>query len=448
MEKTYFYRTKPVKYPYLSLYKGFIYTFARVHIDFFAASKYSKISTKKEGVCLTLTELSVALGIDIPAERFAAYSPIPDGRRDALCTLSLIERLEERFGLFGDYYEDVKAGFEAIERDPARREYMDMLSLYILDRDMPDTGTLPYPPYVGTPASAMLPLLVHLPSIERLYDSMRKRGFTHEEAKTTLSVYRQYMREEKLYRGGFVGVSGGISNWMAYFTKGHFFYPGYAGLNFHLTNIAHNDPYFLRNRRTGEVIAVCGELQTFHRSGLVLGSAGAEDEEGAFTALFEETDDAYIGNPVRHYRTLRERERFPKTDWELALKPLDRVLGTHIFFDADLSPEQVDIALREARRMGEQYFPECGFKGIYCSSWMMNPIVGEILGKQSKIDGFASRFMRYHKKSLANLYRSFVFPGKYDSDEQLPENTTLQRAFKKRLLEGGYIYETPGVIIY
>lgn len=397
---------------------------------------------------MTLSQLAESLAIDINAEALGAYCPVPQNRRGELCSMALIERLQEHLDLFGDCYEDVKAGFADLENDPARREYMHVLSLYLKDCTADEAKAIVCPPYSGTAASAMMPLLVHLPSIEGLYDDMRRRGFTHDEAKTSLSIYRIYMREEKLHRGGYVGISPAISGWMTLFTKGQIFYPGYAGLNFQLHNIAHNDPYFLRNRHTGEVIAVCGEWQTFHRSGLVLGSAGAEDEQGAFTALFEETADAYIGNPVRNYRTLRERERFPKADWEPALKPLDRVLGTHIFWDADLSPELIDRALSEAKRMGEQYFPECGFKGIYCSSWMMNPLIGEALGKQSKIDGFASRFMRYHKKSAANTYRSFVFPGHYASTEDLPENSRLQRAFKKRLSEGGYIYETPGVIIF
>lgn len=417
-------------------------------LDFSSDAEYSEINVKEEGVFLNLTELSKALGVDIPADKLSSYSPIPDGRNAELCSLELIERLEERFHLFGEYFDDVKAGFEDLKNDPARWEYLNILCLYIKDHEMPEAGTLAYPPYVGTPASAMLPLLVHLPSIEGLYDGMRRRGFTHEEAKTTLSIYRQYMREEKLYRGGYVGISGGISNWMAYFTKGNFFYPGYAGLNFHLTNIPHNDPYFLRHRKTGEIQPLFGDGQEFHRSGILLGSAGAEDTEGMFIAQFEETNTAYIGNPSRGGLTSRERERFCKSEWELVLKPLDRVLGTHIFFDADLSPDQLDIAFREAERMGREYFPECGFKGIYCSSWMMNPMIGEILGEQSKIHGFASRYTRYQKQSAGTLYRSFVFPGKYETDEQLPENTTLQREFKKHLLAGGHIYEVPGVIIF
>ena len=397
---------------------------------------------------MNLTDLGALLKIDIPIDKLIAYSPIPDERKAELCSLELIERLEDRFSLFGEYYDDVVAGFNDLNNDPARWEYLDILSLYLKDSEMPDAGCLVYPPYIGTPASAIVPLLAHLPSIERLYDNMRHRGFTHEEAKTTLSIYRQYMYEELHYRGRYVGVSPSISNWMAQFTKGNIFYPGYAGLNFQLLNIAHNDPYFLRNRHTGEIQPLFGDGREFHRSGILLGSAGAQDADGMFTAQFEETDTEYIGNPSRGGLTSREQEHFSKSEWKLVLKPLDRVLTTHIFFDADLSPDQLDIAFREAKRMAREYYPECGFKGIYCSSWMMNPMIGEILGARSKIHGFASRFTRYQKKSAGTLYRSFVFPGKYETDEELPENTTLQRAFKKHLLAGGHIYEVPGVIIF
>ena len=397
---------------------------------------------------MDLSELKKQLNIEIDLEKFAPYFPLPKSRENELCTIELIERLQKKFNLFSEYYEDVKAGFFDLLKDANLLLYMHILSLYIKDCTIDEGKVIVCPSYNGTAASAMLPLLVHLPSIERLYEDMRNRGFTDEEAKSTLKIYYVYMREEKLHRGGYVGISPAISAWMTQFTKGQIFYPGYAGLNFQLLNIAHNDPYFLRNRQNGEIIALSGEEQTFHRSGKVLGSAGCEDEEGSFKGLFEETETDYIGNPIRNYITLREPETFFKTDWELVLKPLDRVLCTHIFWDADLSPELVDKALSEAKRYCEQYYPECGFKGIYCSSWMMNPLIGELLGKESKIDKFASRFMRYHKKSFGTLYRSFVFPGKYNSIEEFPETTRLQKGFKKRLLEGGYIYETPGVIIF
>ena len=129
---------------------------------------------------MTLSQLAENLAITIDADTLGAYYPVPENRRGELCSTALIARLQERFSLFGDYYDDVLVGFADLQNDPMRYQYLDIVSLCIKDRPLDEVRAIPYPPYVGTPASAMLPLLAHLPSVEGLYDEWRQRGFTHE----------------------------------------------------------------------------------------------------------------------------------------------------------------------------------------------------------------------------------------------------------------------------
>ena len=78
----------------------------------------------------------------------------------------------------------------------------------------------------------------------------------------------------------------------------------------------------------------------------------------------------------------------------------------------------------------------------------MNPLINEALGDASKLSQFSAMFVRYPRKNAGKAYADYVFPGKYASYEDLPENSSLRRAFKKHLLKGEYIYEYSGILSF
>lgn len=397
---------------------------------------------------MTHSQLSEALNVQIPEEVWNTYYPQLEARKNELCSLTLLEKLEEKFSLFGEYFEAVKEGFLDLENDPARKLYLDLYSLYMRDCSGDEAKRFDYPKPAGTPASNMLALLVHLPALELAEQELAKRGFSHEEIKHNFSIYRIYLWEVEKYRDGFIGIPPYISNWMSQFTKCEIYYPGHGGLNFQLLTIADHEPYFLQNRKTGELLPVFGNSIPFHVSGVVLGSAGAEDPEGSFVTEFKETENAYIGHPVRNIQIYREAEEFSKEEWELVLKPGDWVISTHIFFGADFTKEVVDLAFAEGQRMAREYFPEYNIKAQRCSSWLMNPLINEALGENAKLSGFSSRFVRYPRQSVGEAFIRYVFPGMPAVYEDLPEDSRLQKAFKKHLLDGGKIYEYSGMLMF
>jgi len=397
---------------------------------------------------MTCSELSQALNVQISEQVWERYFPLLNTCSSELCTEAMIDRLQDRFQLFGRYYTDVKEGFADLKNDPARKLFLDIFSLYMRECTVAEARAIPYPAPAGTPASHMLPLLVHLPSVEQAYDKLIARGFTHGEAVNTLSAYKIYLWEVENHRDGFIGISPAISCWMSQFTKGDMFYPGHGGINFQIITLPKDEPYFLRNRKTGKIQPVFGNSVRFHRSGLVLGSAGAEAPEGAFTAEFTETEKEYIGNPVENNLASAEAVHFSKDEWELALQPGDSVITTHIFWGSDFSPETVSLAFSEGQRMAREYFPEYSFKALRCFSWLMNPVINEALGKEAKLSQFSARFIRYPRISAAKAFLPYVFPGVSGDYAQYPENSRLQKVFKQILLDGGHIHEYPGVVLF
>lgn len=397
---------------------------------------------------MTLKQLTEALEISTYPEELEAYHPLPEERRGELCTPELICRLQERFSFFGEYYDAVLLAFKDLENDLLRAQYLHAASLFLKDADTETARTLPFPKEVGTPASRMLPLFIHLPSIEGLYDLWKKRGLSEELTLSTLSAYRTYIRETKEHRAGYIGLTRGSASWLCYFTKGEIFYPGHRGLNFQLRRlVTKSSPFILRHKKSGVLIPVFGNEIPFQKDGLLYIKSYHQDPE--FFAEFEETADAFIGNPTENCRILKERRRFPKEEWELALRPGDPILACHIFFDTDFSPENLDRSFQEAKKVARQCFPELGLTAFFCGSWLLNPHINEILGESAKLSLFSSRFTRYPLRRNGSSVYTYVFRG-YDPQKPalLPEDTTLQRGLKARLLQETPIFETAGIFFF
>ena len=398
---------------------------------------------------MTFQKIADALEIKEYPSELEKYYPIPKEREAELCSLSLIDRLQEQFQLFGTYYPEVRAGFEDLNNDPVRKVCMDVYSLYLKDSTLQEARRLKCPRCTGTPGSNMLGLLIHLPSVETNYQNLLRRGFTDPEARACLEAYRIYLWEVKEFRNGFIGLPPAISRWVTNFTKGEIVYPGFCGLNYQLSSLPQDkSPYFIKNKETGRILPIFPDKQMLHRSGIPLGSAGAEDDLGSFETTFEETPTAYIGHPVLSCKVSPNKEIYPKDKWELALGPGDDVINFHLFYQTDLTPETVEKSMEAGREIITRCFPERNFKAFHCSSWVLSPILNEVLGEKAKISSFSSRFVRYPGLSKAKSVYGYVFNGTYDSDEELPETTSLQRGLKQRLLAGDYVYDTKGIILF
>lgn len=385
--------------------------------------------------------------LEYPAE-LDSYYPVPEARKAELCSLSMIDRLHTQFDLFGPYYHEVRKGFMNLENDPERKACLDVYSLFIKDHDAETARRVYCPKLTGTKGSNMLGLLIHLPSVKDTYRRMICCGLSHQEVTASLQIYRIFLREVIEFRHGFIGYTPDVARWLTYCTKGEMYRPGFGGFYYQEIRLPEKTtPCLLKNKVTGEVIPVYGDGQRIHRSGVPLGSEGAEDEDGAFETIFAETDDAFAGHPVRNCKVSSHKESFPKAQWERIFAPAADAISMHVFFEADLSPEAVAASLEAGCEMARRLFPDKVFGAVYCSSWLLHPAVTEILGPDSKISKFASNFIKFPCQSGAKAVFHYAFPGEYPSLEALPETSRLQRGLKQRILNGAFINDTSGIIL-
>ncbi len=134
---------------------------------------------------------------------------------------------------------------------------------------------------------------------------------------------------------------------------------------------------------------------------------------------------------------------------EYELKPFNdkNAIGVHIPSDADLTPSKVDQSLRQAIRFMEKYYPDPVRDRFICESWLLSPVLKELLSENSKILAFQNRFEIISDNREDRDYIEWVFQTPPDTEIlQLPEKTSLQRNVKQLLLKGGNVGAGCGII--
>ena len=180
--------------------------------------------------------------------------------------------------------------------------------------------------------------------------------------------------------------------------------------------------------------------------GYIAGTAGYPDT--AFFSEYTEGDTEYVGYSVdmQNARVLSEKISLKKDEWQEVLSPGDGAVSVHIPTGAALTFENCVSAFHECLDIAKKYYPEYNVKALYCHSWLLDPRIGGLINKKSNIVNFGSQFLRYPSKSEGRGVFSFLFRKPFERLEDLPENTSLERAVKAHYLEGKFIYETGGVI--
>lgn len=133
------------------------------------------------------------------------------------------------------------------------------------------------------------------------------------------------------------------------------------------------------------------------------------------------------------------------------LRPGDTVISLHI---PSLGPLRREEYLESYRRACEFFAPlfEDGITPFYCSSWLLHPSTLEVYPSGANTPGFVSDFTLIEgtvRESRSNLWRVFgaaAEDGRPDSE--LPEDTSLRRALKARLLRGEPIGSAVGVQLW
>ena len=358
------------------------------------------------------------------------------------CDLRLIADSQEKYNAFGGYYDYVLEGAKEINADPIYSGWVKAVSAYLADSSLGSYRDIPVLPLNGTPKQDMAMLMSLVPFIPSAAATYTKGGFDAEQTASYIRAYGSCMSSTKT-RSGFIGLDKTYFMWLHRFAFAEIF--RVCGIQFEFSKIIKNCAY-LKNKISGEILPVMYAGQVHASGRMLVGAGGYEDEEGSFVAEFTETEDSYIGHGVYDHIIDTEKKIYPKTHWELLAKAGDKALSMHLPRGADIREENVRKACVAAREIIKKCNPDYVSAPIYCSSWLLDPGNEEILGPDSNVVRFGKLFVRVPTKSGGRAANGFVFPGKPLADEDLPEDTRLQRGLKQRYLSGGYSYSFTGIL--
>jgi hypothetical protein len=126
-------------------------------------------------------------------------------------------------------------------------------------------------------------------------------------------------------------------------------------------------------------------------------------------------------------------------EYELVQHETGRSISIHIPGDADLRAEALQDSLRRAVPLIARVAPSYAGADMMCDSWMLSPVLRELLPPASRILAFASAFDLIEVDPGNRHAIRWIFGRDDLAMDQLAEGTSLQRKAKALFIAGGNI---------
>lgn len=290
----------------------------------------------------------------------------------------------------------------------------------------------------------MLPGLALYSQFPRCYETLKKRGLPEEIIHELLDRPERTIEGFRQLHNGAEGFH--LFKWYQRLIRGDIYDIGCLQVELH---VPFTDQACLFRNAQGQYVALARECK-LHPSGRMLGCRGYEDSEYAWEPTITETDIFWEGFAYGPDGLVKkEKIRLEKETWQVAVGPGDPCISLHIPAKVSLDNASVSKSLAEIKAFLKTYFPDYPYKAIFCSSWILNPALAEMLPEQSNLSLFCRRFLPMTQLAAGNDVFHFVF-GLPDSNvplASLAENTSLQRALKNYYTEGNILHEMCGCMI-
>lgn len=385
-----------------------------------------------------------------PARWSAFFDEVAEDVKKNGCLLaesSYYQKLHDDYGVLVNLIDIYKQAADEIKADEDCLLFLALLRRAMQDRDKirADLASLDMPHGEAYCLRyAAIPSLIMCECIPRLYADMKARNVPDDifeaSIKNAERVTENYMKSHN----GEVGFSN--FDWHQLLYDGRLFRVRRLQLEFPFSFLGIYRAY---ESNDGKIVTLAHNINV-HRDGVPLGSYRYEDDADSFTAVIEETEDAYIGHPFDEYgKIVREKVTLPKAEWKVKLKAGDHVVSLHIPRGEKFDDATVQDTIDYAREFMDKCYPDYGNKAFFCASWLLDKQIEDLLGKDSNIAKFGNRYhrMQYRNDGMGAIRFVFNVGGnKFTPDNigDAPENTRLEKILKKHYLDGKAIYEPHG----
>lgn len=398
----------------------------------------------------TLESLMAEVGCEKYPERwneiFDAAMQEYDEKGCYLTKIEFYDELDAKYGCFSKYGDVYKAAAAQTAQDEALGRFLTLLAMALQDdehrkedlkgfkRPVTPEGKVPL-------AYEMVTGLALCSQLESGAENMRKRKFPENLIKEVLTQAVGGVSTSERKNNGAPGFE--LLGWSQHYINGELLTIERLEIEF-LSKFSGRAIVF--KNKDGEIVALAENFE-LNRDGFALGSAHFEGEEGSWTAIVEETENAWVGYPFKENGYVsNEKIELPKNEWEKVLEKGDPVIRLHIPPIGKMTPELIDLTLEETKKFAREHYPDFEYKAFACHSWLIDPQLDEILNSESNIVKFRQRFHSLTYKSSGKDVFNFIFnkPDMNFDIQDLPEDSSLQRALKNHYLNGKAIYELEG----
>lgn len=363
-----------------------------------------------------------------------------------LTNVEFYDELHAKYGCFSKYGEVYKAAAAQTAKDEPLGRFLTLLAMALRDdehrkEDLKGFERPVTPKGKESLAYEMVTGLALCSQLERGAEIMRKREFPKNLIKEILTQAVGGVSTSERKHNGAPGFE--LLGWSQHYINGKLLTIERLEIEF-LSKFSGRAVVF--KNKVGEICVLAHDL-ALHREGFALGSAHFEEEEGSWTAFVEETEHSWCGYPFEESGYVsNEKIELPKNEWEKVLEKGDPVIRLHIPPAGKMTPEMIDRTLEETKKFAAKHFPEFDYKAFACHSWLVDPQLDGLLREESNIVQFRRRFRSLTHKSKGQDVFNFIFnkPDMNFDIQDLPEDSSLQRALKNHYLNGKAIYELEG----
>lgn len=138
--------------------------------------------------------------------------------------------------------------------------------------------------------------------------------------------------------------------------------------------------------------------------------------------------------------------RIGQLEYELTTRDGKNIVSLHIPTDVDLRPEILRPSLQDGLKELYRIFPAYAGTPVYCHSWLLAPLLKDLLPNTSNILRFQEMFDIEPDSTPGKDVLLWVFKNPRLPKEEYPENTSLQRKLKQFFLDGGEFLEGKGYL--
>lgn len=283
-----------------------------------------------------------------------------------------------------------------------------------------------------------LPLFGMLDHLSDMLAELKRRGLPQDVIDGTCSQFENQIQDfiDLNHR---YGISHYVS-WMLLFLQCKIIRVG----RFNFEAATYRMPFDVF--KSGDAIKVLPRGVVFHKSGQILGSVDCLDEEGSFVGDVTETEEYFEGLLIEGAVAKNERIRLSKREWTRVLTAGDPAISIHIPSGGSLPPEIVERDLLRGMELFNRHMG--AFAAYICTSWLLDPQIKKLLGKETNLTRFADRFARFPVKSNGGDVFEYVWCMPATTPlAKLPETSSISRTVKAHLLAGGHIFGASGVIV-